>query len=140
MACTCRGGEGAQAGVSVVLSALQPVHLPGGVYNYVTGKVHSDLPALRASDAAVVPGAGMGHIAEVVRALTTRGLTTEGRSGEPKGIMEAYKETYTVLLRYSRVETANGVAPVWKRLANANKAEHHAMLQQEFAEVALRTK
>ena len=59
----------------------------------------------------------------------------QGTSAPPKGIAEAYKETYPVLLRYNCVDGANKVAPVWRRLANAHKSEQQTILQQEFAKV-----
>ena len=40
-----------------------------------------------------------------------------------------------MLLRYNRVEGAEEVAPVWKRLVNAHKSEQQTILQQEFAKV-----
>jgi hypothetical protein len=134
VACTCRGGGGPQANIPIVLATLPPVHLPEAVYDYVNSKVTADLPALR--NPAEAPGSAgdTGHLVEVVRALTGRGLTT-GDDRPPKGIAEAYKETYPVLLRYNRVDGADEVAPVWRRLANAHKSEHQTILQQEFAKV-----
>ena len=136
VACTCRGGGGALANTPVVLVTLPPVHLPKGVYDYVNSKITSDLPALRSpvDPRLPAPAADAGNLVEVVRALTGRSLTS-GDDRAPKTIEDAYKETYSVLLRYNRVDGAGAVAPVWKRLANAHKSEQQTILQQEFAKV-----
>jgi hypothetical protein len=116
---------------------LPPVHLPEGVYNYVNTKVTSDLPALRgpAYPRLLAPPTDSGHLVDIVRALTGRSLVAAGDNRTPKGIADASKETYSVLLRYNRVEDTSKVAPVWKRLANVQKSEQQTILQQEFAKV-----
>lgn len=131
-ACTCRGGAGPLAQVPVVLQVLPPVHLPEAVYNFVCLKVASDFPASRGGTEA----RGDPNLAEVVRALSARGMTGSEGVREAKTVKDTYRETYTVLLRYSRVEHAEDVAPLWDRLANAHKSEHQqTILQQEFAKV-----
>ena len=137
VACTCRGGGGAQANTPMVLVTLPPVHLPDGVYDYVNSKITSDLPALRGGPVdprLLAPTADTSHLVEVVRALTGRSLAS-GDERAPKTIADAYKETYSVLLLFNRVDGADAVAPVWKRLANAHKSEQQTILQQEFAKV-----
>ncbi|KAI2493228.1 hypothetical protein MHU86_21302 [Fragilaria crotonensis] len=134
-ACTCRGGAGPQAGSSIVLHPLNPVHLPGAVYDYVVSKIMSDLPALR--NPVGVGGTGVlgaTEIATVVQALAAA-RNTDDHTREPRTIREAYKETYPVLLRYNRVTEATGVAQIWDRLANCQKGEQQTILQQEFAKV-----
>ena len=113
------------------------MHLPEVVYNYVNAKVTSDLPALRgpADPRFLAPATDSGHLVDIVRALTGRSLVAAGDDRTPKGIADAYKETYSVLLHYNRVEDASEVAPVWKRLANAHKSEQQTILQQQFAKV-----
>ena len=56
VACTCRGGAGAQANTPIVMATLPPVHLPEAVYHYVNSKVVADLPALRGPAEARAPG------------------------------------------------------------------------------------
>ena len=110
----------------IVLQVLPPVHLPAAVYNYVCAKVASDFPAApRGGPAGVDP-----------RALSVRGMTGgKGGAREAKTVKDAYRETYPVLLCYSRVERAEDVAPLWDRLTNAHKSEHQTILQQEFSKV-----
>ena len=130
-ACTCRGGAGPQAMVPIVLQALPPVHLPAAVHDYVSTKIASDFPAnvWGGGPAGVDP-----NIAEVVRAMSARGMTG-GEGREMKTVRDTYRETYQVLLRYSRVDRVEDVAPLWDRIANAHKSEPQTILQQEFAKV-----
>ena len=130
VACTCRGGAGPQAMVPIVVQTVPPVHLPAAVHDYISGKIASDFPTtFRGGPTGVDPA-----IAAVVHALASRGTLT-GEAREPKTVKEAYRETYPVLLRYSRVDRAEDVAPLWDRLANAHKSEYQTILQQEFARV-----
>ena len=129
-ACTCRGGAGAQAMVPIVLQALPPVHLPEAVHTFVSGKITSDFPVtLRGGPAGVDPS-----LAAVVRALSARGMTG-GEVREAKTVKDTYRETYPVLLRYSRVDRVEDVGPLWDRIANSHKSEHQTILQQEFSKV-----
>ena len=141
-ACTARGGQGPQNTVPSVLHELPPVHLPEGVYRYLTSKVKDDLPALLAPDTATQEMTGT--LAGALRALTRgdgRGATggdAEGRGErEPKSIQEVYKETFRTLLRYCNVGTPAEVALVWGRLANCAKSEQHTVLTQEFQRVCM---
>ncbi len=63
----------------------------------------------------------------------------EGEPGacEPKIVQDVYRETYLTLLRYSRVERTEDLAPLWRRLANASKTEQQTVLQQEFNTVCI---
>lgn len=156
-ACTARGGDGPQSGASGLLLPYRALHLPSAVHAFAMGKIYGDLPALRANlgHPPQAPGAlgGAADVVAVIRALqeAQRGgrqregggrdghdddLEDDGRR-EPKSLREAYRETYVTLLRHCRVETVNEVAPVWKRLANAAKAEHQTVLQQECTKVCL---
>lgn len=142
-ACTARGGGGAQNLSSGVYHPFNPVHLPEAVYNYVAFKIHQDLPA-QAAGAGGRDGAGdaaqavTAQIAAALQTLTaTRGGGGATESREPKTVVEAYKETYTVLLRFCNVTTAEEVAPVWRRLANAHKSELATILTQEFNRVCM---
>ena len=119
------------------------VHLPPEVYQYVTSKVQSDLPALRAAD-----GGGGGATAQLVGALQALAAARREAAAEAaeagargasglKSIAQAYKETYTSLLRFGNVGSVDEVAPVWIRLANCGKGERHTVLTQEFQKVCM---
>lgn len=125
--CTARGGGGVQNGVPSVLHAFPALHLPPEAYRYVTLKVQADLPALGATHAPLAEERG-----GAAALLRTLGLVRGGEADidgpggrEAKTIMDAYKETYTTLLRYCNAITPDGVAPVWTRLANCHKSEQH---------------
>ena len=135
-ACTARGGGGAQSQVPSVLHAFVPLHLPPEVYQYLTLKVKGDLPGLNtgethATSAATFVGA--------LRALTRGGEDGEiGRgSKEARTIVDAYKETHTVLLRFCNVASAPDVPNIWKRLANCHKSEQQTLLTQEMQKVCM---
>ena len=142
-ACTARGGGGAQMAAPSVLHTIVPLHLPPEVYRYVTSKVRADLPALAAPD--LVTGAE--PVATAL--LRTLGLARAAAPGgdevdddrdgakASRTIVEAYKETYTTLLRYGNVASPADVAPVWARLANCHKSEQHTVLTQEFQRVCM---
>lgn len=134
-ACTARGGGGAQSALPSVLHALQPVHLPPEVYQYVTQKVQGDLPGLTAPG--VVGPESASTLVGALRALTRREGGEDGSRGgrEPKTIAEAYKETHRVLLRFCNVTNVDDVATVWKRLANCHKSEQQTLLTQELQKV-----
>ena len=130
-ASTVRGGVGAQAGVPAVSLVFPGVHLPHSVYQYVTTKVHSDLPALRdgfqAGDRAGLAPAQ--QVAELMRAFgegqAQRAGNAVGLDREPKQVQDVYRETYLLLLRHTRVEQTEELAPLWRRLENSAKAEQH---------------
>lgn len=136
VACTARGGGGQNNGVPAVLHPLTPLHVPAGVYQYVTGKVRNDLPGIAAPDA---------HTAEVTNTLAGALRALSGREGgtddraprEPKGVHEVYRETYRTLLRFGNVAQVEQLAPVWRRLANCSKSEQHTILVQEFQRVCM---
>lgn len=80
-----------------------------------------------------------------IRALTApRGRSAEGGEGdtepiarEPKTVADTYRETYRTLLRFGNVDSITELAPVWNRLANSHKSEHHTILTQEFHKVCM---
>ena len=132
-ACTARGGGGANNAVPTVMHQITPLFLPPEVYRYVTQKIHTDLPGIantagNATDTASLVGA--------LRALTDRDGVSRAR-GDPKSIIEAYKETHQVLLRFCNVKEANDVSPVWERLANCHKSEQQTLLTQEMQKVCV---
>ncbi len=126
-----------------VLQTFVPLYLPPEVYEYVTSKVQSDLPAL------VNRGEARGTteaLVGAIRALTTPqggnadiggGGTGEQPVKEPKSVAEAYRETYRTLLRFSNVGDVAELPPVWQRLANCLKSEQHTVLTQELQKVCM---
>jgi hypothetical protein len=54
---------------------------------------------------------------------------------EPKGVMDAYRETYAVLQRYCQVAAVEELAPLWSCLARGGKSEQQSILQQELTRV-----
>lgn len=141
-ACTARGGGGAQNALPSVHHPLVPLHMPPEVYQYVTQKVQTDLPALTATE-----GVGnTGTTATLIGAL--RALTQQREGGddqqdrgrparETKSIVDAYKETHRVLLRFCNVASPDDVAPIWQRLSNCHKSEQHTLLTQEMQKVCM---
>lgn len=73
--------------------------------------------------------AAVQQLAENVGAGGDRG------SREPKGVKDAYRETYPVLQRYCHVSTVEELAPLWGRLARGGKGEQQSILQQELTRV-----
>ena len=140
-ACIARGGGGAQNAVPSVMHPFTPVHLPPEVHEYMTAKVHNDLPSLaNRGEATGTTEALVGAI----RALTApreRGAAAGGvdepAAREPKTVADTYRETYRTLLRFSNVGSITELAPVWNRLANSHKSEHHTILTQEFHKVCM---
>lgn len=73
--------------------------------------------------------AAVQQLAENVGGVAGRGTR------EPKGVMDAYRETYTVLQRYCQVSAVEELAPLWARLARGGKGEQQSILQQELTRV-----
>ena len=139
VACTARGGGGANSALPIVHHALHPVHLPEQVYQYLIGKVRGDLPALAGPDPATAEVTST--LAGALRALASERGGTDGAVGdrprEPKSVQEVYKETFGTLLRFCNVTQPNEVAPLWGRLANCAKGEHQTIISQELQRVCM---
>ena len=139
VACTARGGGGDLAGIPAVIHTFGLLLLPGVISDYVAEKVASDLPGRGQQG----PAAGVAMAAHaldpMVAAVQQLAENVGGAGGrgarEPKGVMEAYRETYTVLQRYCQVETVAELAPLWGRLARGGKGEQQSILQQELTRV-----
>jgi hypothetical protein len=56
---------------------------------------------------------------------------------EVKTIVDTYRETYTLLLRFCQVNAVDEMAPLWSRLANCSKNEQQSVIQQELTKVCL---
>ena len=137
-ACTARGGGGAQNSVpGRVHHPFTPVHLPPPVYTYMIAKVRLDLPALAEPDALTRDVTGT--LAGALRVLTERaGAPTDRETTgtrETRTVADTYRKTYQTLLRFGNVAQVEHLAPVWQRLANSTKSEHHTVLVQEFQKV-----
>lgn len=134
VACTARGGGGDLAAVPAVAQTFPLLLLPEAISDYVAAKVHNDLPGRKQGGRP--PPDGLDQVVTAVQQLAANVADVSGRSGrEQKGIMEAYRETYPVLLRYCQVATVEELAPVWGRLARGAKGEQHSVIQQEMTSV-----
>lgn len=134
VACTARGGAGDLAGMPAVAQSFPLLLLPAAVSNYVAAKVLSDLPGRHGPRVATATHSLDPMIAAVQQLAENVG-GAGGRGREPKGVMEAYRETYTVLQRYCQVATVEELAPLWNRLARGGKGEQQSILQQELTRV-----
>lgn len=135
-AATAHGGGGLQNGVPIVYHPLAPVHMPPAVYQYLTSKVTSDLPALAIAAANEMTGT----LAGALRALTrpgTGGEVDDRGPREVKTVQDVYKETFTTLLRFCNVTSPTDVAPVWARLANCGKSEQHTIITQDMQRMCM---
>ncbi|KAI2512521.1 hypothetical protein MHU86_1974 [Fragilaria crotonensis] len=128
VACTARGGAGELAAMPAVAQVFTLLLLPDTVSDYVTSKVAAgDLPGGRQPRGQSGPAWDQMVQAVQQLATTTAGGGREQR--EPKGIAEAYRETFPVLLRYCQVQTVDEVAPIWKRLSTGTKGEQQSIIQ-----------
>lgn len=130
VACTARGGTGDLAPLPAVAQAFPLLLLPTAVSEYVATRVARDVPGRQAAgrDPAGTP---------MLTALQqiAADVTSDRGPREPKGVMEAYRETYMVLQRFCHVDTVEGLAPIWSRLARGSKGELQSILQQELIRV-----
>ena len=135
VACTARGGAGELAGVPVVAQSFPLFLLPAAVSDYAAAKVLSDLPGRNGPRVAAAAHA-MDPMIAAVQQLSENVGGAGGRGREPKGAMDAYRETYTVLQRYChQVAAVEELAPPWNRLARGGKGEQQSILQQELTRV-----
>ena len=123
-----QAGSGASSGIDL------PTAITPGIGQRVRRlKVYADLPGLQRGGAAAQGGADPMMLAIQQLAANVAG----GQGGrEPKGVMEAYRETYyPVLLRYCQVATVDKLTPIWGRLACGAKGEQQSIITQEMANV-----
>lgn len=134
VACTARGGAGDMAGLPAVAQSFPLLLLPVAVSDYAAAKILSDLPGRQGPRVAAAAHAMDPMLVAAVQQLAENVGGLGGRPGreEPKGVMEAYRETYTVLQRYCQVATVDELAPVWNCLARGGKGEQQSILQQEL--------
>lgn len=134
VACTARGGAGDLAAIPAVAQSFALLLLPEAVSDYVADKVARDLPGRRSRGEQPPLPQAWDQMVEAVQQLATTG---GGREREPRGVAEAYRETFPVLLRYCQVQTVEEVAPIWRRLANGTKGEQQSIVQQEMTRVCV---
>ena len=107
------------------------------MYDYLTTKVKGDLPGLVAPEETLPTSAAA--LAGALRRALSRGGAEHGDRGtrDPRTIVDAYKETHRVLLRFCNVTSVHNVAPIWKRFANCHKSEQQTLLTQEMQKVCM---
>ena len=128
VACTARGGAGDLAALPAVAQHFHLLLLPAAISEYVAAKVLVDLPG-RCGPHIATAAHGLDPMIAAVQQLAENvggGGCRVGR--EPKGVMEAYRETYTVLQRYCQVSAVDNLAPLWNRLARGGKGEQQSIL------------
>jgi hypothetical protein len=137
VACTARGGAGDLAATPAVSQSFALLLLPTAISDYVAGKVYTDLPGIQHGGRTTATVYDQGLTA-VQRLTADAGENNNARGGrEPKGVLEAYRETYPVLLRYCQVATIEELAPIWGRLARCAKGEQQSVIQQELTGVCV---
>ena len=141
-ACTARGGAGDLAAIPAVAQNFPLLLLPALTSEYVANKVAMDLPGQHRGGGPAVaplPPAAMDQVVTAVQLLAANVADAGNRSSvrEPKGVMDSYRETYPVLLRYCHVATVDELAPLWKRLARGTKGEHQSVIQQELTRICV---
>lgn len=110
--------------------------MPVAVSDYVTSKVSSDLLG-RTGGGGGAPAALVGGADAMAAAVQQLAANVGRGTREPRGVLEAYRETYTVLQRYCQVETVEELPPLWSRLARGAKGEQQSILQQELTRVCV---
>lgn len=136
VACTARGGLGELAAMPAVAQSFSLLLLPTAISDYVAGKVYADLPGLQHRGRRPTPA--LDQVLTAVQRLTAEAGDNNGRGNrEPKGVLDAYRETYPVLLRYCQVASIEELAPIWSRLARCSKGEQQSVLQQEMTRVCI---
>jgi hypothetical protein len=135
-ACTARGGAGDLAGLSAVAHSFPLMLMPVTVSDFMTSRVAVDLPRRASAGGGGPPVGGADAMAAAVQQLAANvGDLSDRGTREPRGVLEAYRETHTVLQRYCQVATVEELAPIWSRLARGAKGEQQSILQQELTRV-----
>lgn len=137
VACTARGGGGDQAALPAVAQSFALLLLPAAISDYVAAKVYADLPGQRRGGGDTTVGTFDQMLTAVQRLAADAGEGGTRGAREPKGVLEAYRETYPVLLRYCQVTTVDELAPIWSRLARCAKGEQQSVIQQEMTSVCV---
>lgn len=107
--------------------------LTATVGEYVATKVDSDLPGRRGNTRSGEATADA-TVLEAMRQLTAD-VSSDRTESTPRGVEEAYRVTYTLLQRLYQVDTVEGLAPIWGRLARGSKGETQSIIQHELTKV-----
>lgn len=135
VACTARGGGGDLAALPAVAQTFPLLLLATAISDYVAAKVLHDLPGQQGLGTTMAAQPGMEPMLAAVHQLAENlGVGNHG-AREPKGVQDAYRETYPLLQRYCHVSTVEELAPLWGRLARGGKGEQQSILQQELTRV-----
>lgn len=137
VACTARGGGGDQAALPAVAQSFALLFLPETISDYVAAKVYADLPAQQRGGRDTTTGAFDQMLTAVQRLAADGGEGGTRGTREPKGVLDAYRETYPVLLRYCQVTTVDELASIWSCLARCAKGEQQSVIQQEMTGVCV---
>jgi hypothetical protein len=140
VACTSRGGATDLAALPAVAHNFPLLLLPATTSEYVASKVATDLPGRhRGPGPAAAPTLAIEQVATAVTQLaaTVVAASSSHNVREPKGVMDAYRETFPVLLRYCHVATVGELPPLWNRLARGSKGEQQSVIQQELTRVCV---
>lgn len=140
VACTARGGGGDQAALPAVAQSFTLLLLPTAISDHVATKVYADLPGRQRGggrETTTAAGTFDQMLTAVQRLTADAGEVGARGTREPKGVLEAYRETYPVLLRYCQVSTIEELAPIWSRLARCAKGEQQSVIQQEMTGVCV---
>ncbi|KAI2491004.1 hypothetical protein MHU86_23572 [Fragilaria crotonensis] len=122
--CTARGGGGDLAALPAVAQTFPLLLLPTAISDHVAAKVLHDLPGQQGLGTTMAAQPGMEPMLAAVQQLAENvGVGNHG-AREPKGVQDAYRETYPLLQRYCRVSTVEELAPLWGHLARGGKARH----------------
>lgn len=133
VACTARGGAGDLAPLPAVAHSFSLLLLPAAVGEYVASKVDNDLPG-RSGNARTGASLVEAPMLEGMRQLAT-GAADDRATRAPKSVEEAYRETHMLLQRVCHVDSIEGLAPIWGRLARGSKIEAQSIIQQELTKV-----
>ena len=138
VACTSRGGATDLAALPAVAQNFPLLLLPATTSEYVASKVAIDLPGRQRGTGHAIPTIAMDQVATAVNQLAATVVDASSRnSREPKGVMDSYRETFPVLLRYCHVATVGELPPLWNRLARGTKGEQQSVIQQELTRVCV---
>ena len=135
IACTARGGAGDLAAIPAIAMSFPLLLLPAAACKLVATKVYGDLPHYQRPGGRLQGGNGNLMMMAVQQLAANVAEAGVRGAREPKGVMEAYRETYPVLLQFCQVATVEELAPIWGRLARGTKCKQQSILHQEVSRV-----
>lgn len=105
------------------------------ISDYVAAKVLYDLPGRQGPGVMPAAQLAMEPMLAAVQQLAENAGAGWHSSREPRGVRDAYRETYPVLQRFCHVSTVEELAPLWGCLPQGGKGEQQSILQQELTRV-----